>query len=427
MKTSTLALAVFHVTLCAGVRGADAVPAVPANDPYAVKSLKKAELQGLKAWAPDRKRFAISKLDANNIYQIYVGKEGSDELVCLTDKQVDGGPKPGRHKMQVHWHPNGKWIFSAIERDTYTTPPILGASKEYVEGTLQCGLWTNMWAVTPDGKRWKCMTDFKSGVPGTPDGYTGPALTPNGKKAVWSQIVDGNIFAYYPFGRWELIVADIEEKDGLPVFTNKKDITPKGMHWNEPGNFAPDNETVLLSGSTEKDAQGQDQYALNIRTAKLENLTKTPDVWDEHGVFSPDGQKIIFMSAYPYRSDPNSSKVLSIRTEFMLMNRDGSGLQQLTHFREPGFPEYSEKEGIAACGDWHLDGRGVDLITLVFPRYNYWRIEFNGPGEKSREHPAKDARTEGEQTSAPEPKHANRQAEAEVAKRPAGVPDLPWK
>jgi hypothetical protein len=35
------------------------------------------------------------------------------------------------------------------------------------------------------------------------------------------------------------------------------------------------------------------------------------------------------------------SATLSIKTEFMLMNTDGSGLQQLTHFRTPGYPESS--------------------------------------------------------------------------------------
>ena len=115
-----------------------------------------------------------------------------------------------------------------------------------------------MYAVSPDGKRWHRLTDFKSGVRGTADGYTGPAFTPNGKKAVWSQIVDGNIFQY-TFGRWELILADFEEKNGIPAFKNLKNITPRGMHWNEPGNFSPDGVSVLLSGSTERNAQGMDQ------------------------------------------------------------------------------------------------------------------------------------------------------------------------
>src|SRR5580765_4921296 len=170
-----------------------------------------------------------------------------------------------------------------------------------------------MYAVSPDGKTWYRLTDFKSGVKGTSDGFTGPAFTSDGKKAVWSQAADGNIFAYSPFGRWELILADFEESNGIPRFTNLRNITPQGMNWNEPGNFHPDNESLLLTGSDQKDAQGMDQYVLNIRTRRLVNLTNSPAVWDEHGVFSPDGDKVGFMSAYPYRSDPKASTVLSIK------------------------------------------------------------------------------------------------------------------
>jgi Tol biopolymer transport system component len=339
-----------------------------------VFTLKKSELPGLFVESPDGKSYLVNKDDEHGVWQVYVGKTGSTALTCITNTQQPNGPKPDRMKMQAHWHPNGRWIFVAVERDEYTTPPILGQNKDYVKGQLQCGLWTNMYAVSPDGKRWHKLTDFKSGKPGVPDGFTGPAITNDGTKAVWSQIVDGNVLAYWPFGKWELILADYDESNGIPRFVNMRNITPKGMHWNEPGNFHPDNASLLLTGSTEKDAEGMDQYILNIRTGQLTNLTESPTVWDEHGVFSPDGEKIIFMSAAPYRADPNASKVLSIKTEFMLMNKDGSGLVQLTHFKEPGHPESGT--GIAACPFWSRDGKTVLLTTLIFPNYEYWELQF---------------------------------------------------
>jgi hypothetical protein len=80
------------------------------------------------------------------------------------------------------------------------------------------------------------------------------------------------------------------------------------------------------------------------------------------------------MSAWPYRSDPSSSTVLQMRTEFMLMNADGSGLTQLTHFREPGYPEYPS--GIAAGAEWSPDDRSALRSTLVFPNYEYWDLAF---------------------------------------------------
>jgi uncharacterized protein (TIGR03437 family) len=346
------------------------------QDPCTVSQLTKSALQGLKVYAPDRRRFLINMPDSAGTPQIYISQDGSSNLVCITCVQRLNGPKPERFKMQPHWHPSGNWIFLAVERDDYTPPPF--ATKDYIDGQLQNGIWTNMWAVSPDGMAWFRLTDFKSGVPGVADGFTGPAFTPDGTKAVWSQIMDGNIFVYYPFGRWELTQADFDTPNGIPTFSNLRNITPPGMNWNEPGNFHPDNETLLFTGSNQADAEGMDLYTLNIRTAKLVDLTNSPTVWDEHGVFSPDGEKIIFMSAYPYRSDPSSSQILTIKTEFMLMNKDGSNLTQLTHFRQPGYPEYSSAGGIASTAEWNPNGGTVYLSRLFFPAYEYWDLNFQG-------------------------------------------------
>ncbi|HYF51684.1 MAG TPA: hypothetical protein VEJ63_19875 [Planctomycetota bacterium] len=372
----SVVLALIAIVGCAGDR--DRRDKKDQHDPWEVKELKKVGF--ICEYSPDGNSYLVNKEDAKGIVQVYIGKTGSTELTCITDTQQPGGPKPERLKMQPHWHPGGRWIVMAVERDEYAKPWM--SSPEIIEGTLQCGIWTNIWAVTPDGKKWHRLSDFKSNVKGTADGFTGVAFTPDGKKGVWSQIVDGNIFQYWPFGRWELIVADWEEVNGVPRFANHKDITPEGMHWNEPGNFHPDGQQLLITGSVEKDQQGMDQYILNIRTGKLTNLNNTPDVWDEHGVFSPDGEKIIWMSALPYRANPNSSKVLSIRTEFMLMNKDGSDVRQLTRFREEGSPEYHQ--GIAACAIWNPDGKTVQMTSLVFPNYEFWQLTFAGEKEKRR-------------------------------------------
>jgi Tol biopolymer transport system component len=356
---------------------AEAARQLSGDGACAVKELKKSDLQGFKVYAPDGNRFLLNKEDQEGTAQVYLGHEGSSNLTCITCDEQPNGPKRKRLKMQPRWHPSGKWIFMAVERDQFKAPPLLGLSRSYVEGQLQNGIWTNMWAVSPDGKQWHRLTDFKSGVAGAADGYTGPALTRDGKKAAWSQIVDGNIFQY-TFGKWEIILADYEEQNGAPRLTNRRNITPKGMNWNEVGTFHPDNETLLFSGSDQKDAQGMDIYTLNVKTGELRNLTNSPTVWDEHGIWSPDGKKVLFMSAHPYRNDPGASKILSIRTEFMLLDVETGDLTQLTRFRQKGSPEYADA-GTAANGSWSPDGRSVSLKRLYFPKYEYWQVEFSGP------------------------------------------------
>ncbi len=353
-------------------------PPAPPKPPGAeVITLQKSAIQGLQVWSPDGARYLINQEDSVGVAQIYIGSVGVDGLTCLTNVQRSGGPKPERFKMQPHWHPSGDWIFLAVERDEYTVPFPFAGNRDFIEGELQCGLWTNLWAMSIDGLQWRRLTDFRSGVPGTADGFTGAAISPDGTKAVWSQVMDGNIFAYYPFGRWELMLADLAIVGGVPVLSNQRDITPAKMSWNEPGNFHPDNRSLLLTGSVEADAQGMDQYILDVVSGQLTNLTNSPTVWDEHGLFSRDGSRIIFMSAYPYRSDPNSSKVLTVRTEFMLMNGDGSGLTQLTHFLVPAYPESSPSHGMAACPEWRPDGRSANLSRLNFPNYEYWDVLFS--------------------------------------------------
>src|SRR5262249_46285575 len=192
-----------------------------------------------------------------------------------------------------------------------------------------------------------------------------PVFTPDGKTAVWAEIVDGNVFAN-AFGIWKLYIADfVVDAEGTPSLVNKRDITPAGAKWVEPGNFAPDGRHILLSTDIGlSDAKGQDQWSLDVFSGKLTQLTNTPTVWDEHGVYSPDGRKIVFMSSHPYRNDPDNYKVAHLHTEFMLMNADGSELQQLTHFNLPGYPE-SQRHTVAASAYFTHDGTRLIANTMA--------------------------------------------------------------
>ena len=330
---------------------------------------------GLRLWSPNGNQYLINKKDGGGIYQIYVGNKGSGQLTCITCTERPNGPGIKRHKLQPRWHPSGKWIIVAGEREKYKMPPI--RTKSMIEGWILSGLFTNMYATRPDGSEWYRLTDFGGKQRG--DGYTGPAITPNGKQAVWAQIVSGNVFKYL-FGQWELIIADFHEEGGVPSWTNLRNITPAGANWVEPGTFAPDGKSLVLTADAGlKDPQGQDQFVLDISTGRIRNLTNTPDVWDEHGVFSPDGEKIFFMSSYPFRGDRFGHNLMKLKAEFMMMNKDGSGLQQVSHYFTPGYPEYDKRGGIAANGEWEPDGRSISALQLIFPNVEFWTITFKGP------------------------------------------------
>ena len=322
--------------------------------------------------SPTSNLVAISQMDAKDTHQLYI-RAGEGELTCLTCTARPGAPRPDREKMMVTFHPSGEWIFVGVEEDKHENQWM---PKSWQRGLLQAGIWLNIWITTPTGDRWYQMTDYKKRPS---DGFTGTAFTPDGKKAVWAEIVNGNILVN-AFGIWKLYAADFQVKNGTPSLANRKEITPKGTKWVEPGNFSPDGRLFLLSSDTGlKDPQGQDQWSVDIQTGALKNLTNSPGVWDEHGLYSPNGKKITFMSSYPYRSEKNSYKTASLRTEFMLMDADGGHLQQLTHFNMPGYPESQHAQTVAAAAQFYGDGSQM-MGTVMGPNFtkSNWIITFKG-------------------------------------------------
>jgi Tol biopolymer transport system component len=323
-----------------------------------------------KIFSPDKSKYLVNKQDAAGVYQVYVGNAGSENMTCISLNHPVGILRAwkDRNKMQVQWHPSGKFIVCAVEKEFYQE--LLYTPYDLRLGILETGTWMDIWAVTPDGNNWYNLA-------ATEHGFTGPAFTPDGSKAVWAEALNNANLAVDIFGKWKLQLANFTINNGLPSLSNRIDISPQGSRWLEPGNFAPDGRSLLLNsdiGMT--NAEGQDQYILDIATGQITNLTNSPKIWDEHGVFSPDGNKILFMSSYPYRADTNSYHTLSIKTEFMIMNKDGSDLRQLTHFRASGYPESGS--GIAAVGSWSDDGSTIYVLSLVFPNYEYWILKFNG-------------------------------------------------
>jgi hypothetical protein len=280
------------------------------------------------------------------------------------------------------WHPSGKWIILGVERAEHDGMWYPAALRK---GWVECGIWTDIYATTPDGAHWYKLA-------GTTGGFTGVPFTTDGKLGAWADLVDGNIIAHPNFGRWKLMLGEFVENRGVPSFRNVKDISPPGAVWLEPGNFSPDGRSLMITSDIGiKDNQGQDQYILDVKTGKLTNLTNSPKIWDEHGVFSPDGKQVLFMSSYPYRNDPGASRTFGLKTEFMLINVDGTGLRQLTHFNVPGYPESFPhgKGAVAACGTWSPDRTHILAYSLRFPDYDWWEISF--PPDSKADVPATSA------------------------------------
>jgi Tol biopolymer transport system component len=339
------------------------------TNPCAVKAMERVQGRA-KVWSPDGRTYLVNEKDKKGNYQIYIGTADGEEEKCISSANNVNGPAVDRDKMQPHWHPSGKWIVLAGEKSKHIGRLL---PRGWRQGLVECGVWMDMYATSADGSQWFKLRSM--------DGFTGVAFTPDGTRLVWAEDV-GPVSKSAPFAVWKLKIADFVVKEGVPQLEHISDIALPGK-WFEPGNFSPNGHDLLISADVGlADARGQDQFILDINTGKLTNLTNSPHIWDEHGLFSPDGKKIVFMSSYPYRDEPSSYKILSLKTEFMLMNSDGTDLRQLTHFQVPGYPEYAHDGSTAAVAWFNADGTELTALQLLsgkrFPNYDVWKITFSG-------------------------------------------------
>nr|MDP9127999.1 hypothetical protein [Pseudomonadota bacterium] len=198
-------------TACSPNAAAQATSAPPVPTFYAdqpackVKSIQKYPgfFESM-AKSPTSDLYEVNRADKDGVFQIYVGRQGGPPPTCISCKSIPGGPRLDRQKMMVSWHPSGQWLTVGVEEDTHDN---MWMPQSWQNGLLQSGVWLNIWATTPSGDRWYQLTDFKKSAGAPSDGYTGVAFTPDGRKAVWAEIVDGNIFAN-AFGQWKLYIAD---------------------------------------------------------------------------------------------------------------------------------------------------------------------------------------------------------------------------
>jgi hypothetical protein len=321
-------------------------------------------------YSPDSSKYLINMPDTAGVFQIYVGNTGDTDLTCISLVNPWSLLRPWaqRNKMQVQWDPTGAFIICAVEKEFY--PELLYVPYSIRIGFIQSGIWMDIMACTPDGATWYDLAT-------TEGGFTGPAFTPNGTQCAWAEALDSSNLAVDVFGRWHLQLSTYAVNSGVPSFTSTTNITPAGVRWIEPGNFHPDGQQLLVSADIGMlNAEGQDQFIVNVVTGQVTNLNNSPMIWDEHGLWSPDGTKIVFMSSYPYQADTNSYHAFSIKAEFMLMDANGTNLQQLTHYCDTGY--FESGMGIAAVGYFGVGDSCIYGQSLLYPAYHNWIIKFYG-------------------------------------------------
>ena len=296
-------------------------------------------------WSERLNLIAFDRLDGDR-FNIYTMRPDGSDVKCLTCDRRRGSP--AKSVGNPAWHPSGDYIVFQAQNDYKG----LGKITDYFANP-GAGVNNDVWVMDRDGRRFWRLTN----TPPRTGGVLHPQFSRDGRRLFWAERVDAKGLS----GTWSLRLADFVPGDNVRI-ENEKTFQPgAAARIYESHGFSPDDE-LLFSGNPGPGFGNI--YLFNPRTNALKDLTPTPEDWDEHAHFSPDGRKIVWMTS---RGIPGKVRAERLRTDYWIMDPDGSNKRRLTYFNEPGHPE-SEKDGLTAADfAWSPDGSRIAayLITDV--------------------------------------------------------------
>jgi Tol biopolymer transport system component len=326
-------------------------------------------------WGGPSGQIAFSKLGPNKAGEVYLMNPDGSSQQCLTCGKPTLAPGSSD---QPAWHPSGQYIvFQSVDPSLKLPGPLASLADQLTQGGA--GLNNNLWAMTPDGSQFWQLTHVPAG---------GASLHPHfnaaGTKILWSsRLVEGSRLGQ---GSWALTLADWVVDGSGPRLANLQNFQPnlaRGTFYESHG-FSPDGSKIVFSASIGRPSMYDlDIWTMDLASGQLTNLTNSPGVWDEHAHYSPSGNKIVWISSRGYAFTPSARWAATLKTDYWLMNADGSNPVRLTYFNEPGYPEYVGGRTIVADCDWNLDGTAiVATVAVIAPGLTGSRVvilDLNGP------------------------------------------------
>lgn len=126
----------------------------------------------------------------------------------------------------------------------------------------------------------------------------------------------------------------------LDLATNKVTcFTDTPAYENYPA-FSPDGKSVVYQSAQNLSAP-RFLFIRSLDGKSVRQLTNTPNVADDHPSFSPDGKQVVFARSQYFHDGKRGENTWS-DIDVFLINRNGTGLRQLTHFKSQGVirPEF---------------------------------------------------------------------------------------
>jgi Tol biopolymer transport system component len=285
---------------------------------------------------------AFDRQGADGWFDVWTMKPDGSAQCCVTC----GANFPKYHNGNPAWHPSGKFIvFQALD-DTLKLPWLWGKLYRVYTGP-GAGVNNNIWIASADGKHAWQMTDLGKGK-----GVLHPHFSHDGKTLVWAEMTNTKPA---PFGAWVIRKAAFAEKNGAPVLSHIETLTPGKLQFYETHSFTPDDGALVFTGrAANAEGNGLDIYKYDFATQALTPLTDGKlGAWDEHAQVSPDGAKILWMSGM----DIQQNKGPFDRTDYWLMNIDGTDKHRVTRFNDKNAAEYNPHHIVCADASWSPDGK----------------------------------------------------------------------
>jgi uncharacterized protein (TIGR03437 family) len=285
-------------------------------------------------WSASRDLIAYDKEGANDFYEVWTMRPDGSGDICLT---CGSTAIPRFNRGNPAWHPSGNFLAIQVQKEALALND---------NGRPGVGVNNDIWIMDAEGKRYWRITD----VPVRNGGVLHAHFSNAGDKLLWSERISGTPL---PAGTWVMRLADFSISGGEPRVTNIRTLTPGTQKiFYETHGFSKDDKTILFSGSLEagQAETALDIYSLELATNRLVNLTATMDEWDEHAHATPGG-KIIWMS-----SMRANSKLGQLKTEYWMMDMDGSNKNQITWFNDSRSPDYFSTGVVCGDSSWNADG-----------------------------------------------------------------------
>ncbi len=300
-------------------------------------------------WSATGEWIAYDKRGADGYHDVYRIRPDGTGNECLT---CDHPSLPNKSTGNPAYHPGGRFLLFQSEMaehpETSLTTPGKGVYNDLYVMDLKS---TEPYQVHK-------MTNVHSGNP--PGGSLHPHFSRRGDRILWGDL-EGAGGCY---GDWRIVVADFDESN--PGFSNFEYYEPgESTEWYETQDWTLDDAGIYFSYAPleAQDDRTMDFGCMILETGETTRLTETsgffgePDEWDEHGKISPLGDAVTWMTTTGYEINyDNCRHVEWLNTDLWIMNTDGSDKRKLTHYNDPGYPEFTAGGVCVSDHSWSPDG-----------------------------------------------------------------------